>query len=93
MTAPRRSAYHIYLNVTRRRPPHGRLLIVEAVLPPGDAPHQGKMMDLLMLTITGGLERTADEFAALLAEAGYRLTRVVPISVHQSMLEAVPGGS
>jgi hypothetical protein len=68
----------------------GRLLIVEAVLPPGDTPHPGKMMDLLMLTVTGGMERTADEFSALLAAADFKLTRVVPISTHQSVVEALP---
>jgi hypothetical protein len=30
--------------------------------PPEDYPHHGKLMDLLMLTVTGGVERTADEF-------------------------------
>jgi 2-polyprenyl-3-methyl-5-hydroxy-6-metoxy-1,4-benzoquinol methylase len=68
----------------------GRLLIVEAVLPPGDTPHHGKMMDLLMLTVTGGLERTAEQFATLLAAAGFKLTRVIPTSTHQSVVEAVP---
>jgi hypothetical protein len=47
-------------------------------------------MDLLMLTVTGGMERTADEFAALLAATGFRLTRIVPTSTHQSVIEAVP---
>jgi hypothetical protein len=47
-------------------------------------------MDLLMLTVTGGLERTADEFSALLAAADFRLTRVLPTSTHQSVIEAAP---
>lgn len=68
----------------------GRLLIVEAVLPPGDTPHHGKMMDLLMLTVTGGLERTAEQFEALLADANFRLERVISTSTHQSIVEAVP---
>lgn len=68
----------------------GRLLIVESVLPPGDAPHQGKMTDLLMMTVTGGVERTAEEFAALLAEADFKLRRIIPISSHQSIVEAAP---
>src|SRR5204863_2643380 len=36
----------------------GRLLLVEMVLPPGDTPHPGKMLDMAMLTIPGGEERT-----------------------------------
>jgi SAM-dependent methyltransferase len=68
----------------------GRLLILESVLPPGDTPHQGKLMDLLMLTVTGGLERAAEEFATLLAAAEFKLTQAIPTSTHQTILEAVP---
>jgi SAM-dependent methyltransferase len=70
--------------------PDGRLLIVEIVLPPGDAPHEGKILDLLMLTVTGGIERTADEFAALLAAADFKLNRIVSTTTEQSIVEAVP---
>jgi O-methyltransferase domain len=68
----------------------GRLLIVEAVLPAGDTPHPGKMMDLLMLTVTGGLERTKQEYAELLAQAGFHVTRVIPLASDQSIVEAIP---
>jgi SAM-dependent methyltransferase len=70
--------------------PEGKLLIIETVLPEGDAPHHAKLMDLLMLTVTGGAERTADEFARLLTAADFRLTRIVPTSTHQGVIEAVP---
>ncbi len=65
-----------------------RLLIVETVLPAGDAPHPGKLLDLVMLTVTGGRERTEQEFADLLAAAGLRLVRVVPTAAEQSIVEA-----
>lgn len=68
----------------------GRLLIVEIVIPAGDTPHHGKQLDLLMLTVTGGIERTAEEFAALLEAAGFRLTRIVSTATPQSIVEAVP---
>jgi hypothetical protein len=77
-------------NCRRAMPKHARLLIVEAVLPPGDTPHPGKLMDLLMLTVTGGMERSADAFAAILREAEFQLTRVIPISDQQHIVEAVP---
>ncbi len=67
----------------------GRLLIVEIVLPPGDAPHDGKYLDLLMLTVTGGVERTAAEFERLLSAADFRLSRIVPTATEQSIVEAV----
>jgi SAM-dependent methyltransferase len=70
--------------------PGARLLIIEHVLPPGDAPHFGKLLDLLMLTVTGGIERSEDEYRALLAQGRFRLARVVPTSTPLSVLEAEP---
>ena len=68
----------------------GRLLLVEMVLPPGDTPHPGKMLDMAMLTIPGGEERTEAEYAPLLDKAGFRLTRVVPTASPVSIVEAAP---
>lgn len=70
--------------------PDGRLLIVETVLPPGDAPHLGKLMDMVMLVFPGGQERTEAEYAALLESSGFRLDRVVPTASTVSVVEAVP---
>jgi O-methyltransferase domain len=69
--------------------PSGRLLIVEMVLPAGDAPHPGKMLDMSMLVLTGGQERTEAEYGLLLARADFRLTRVVPTNSAVSIVEAV----
>jgi hypothetical protein len=66
----------------------GRLLIVEMVLPPGDTPHPGKMLDMTMLVQMGGQERTEAEYATLLRKAGFRLTRVLPTNSAASILEA-----
>jgi SAM-dependent methyltransferase len=68
----------------------GRLLLVEAVIPPGDDPHPGKLLDFLMLTGLGGQERTEAEYGELLREAGFRLNRIVPTDSHMSVVEAVP---
>jgi len=70
--------------------PEGRLLIVETVLPPGDTPHQGKVQDMVMLVLPGGQERTEAEYASLLANAGFRLARVVPTESVVSVVEAAP---
>jgi hypothetical protein len=70
--------------------PNGRLLIVETVLPEGNAPHQGKLQDLVMLVIPGGQERTEAEYAELLRKANFRLQRVVPTTSVVSIVEAVP---
>jgi len=70
--------------------PEGRLLIVEMVLPAGDTPHPGKILDMVMLVIPGGQERTEAEYASLLSKAGFRLSRVVPTASDVSVVEAVP---
>ena len=71
-------------------PPDGRLLLVEMVLPEGDAPHPGKLLDMVMLTMPGGEERTPSQYSALLDQAGFRMTRVVPTASLASIVEAVP---
>jgi hypothetical protein len=77
-------------NCRRAMGSHGRLLLIEMVLPGGDAPHPGKMLDMAMLILPGGQERTAAEYGALLDKAGFRLTRVVPTGSPVSVVEAVP---
>ncbi|WP_369214744.1 methyltransferase [Streptomyces flavofungini] len=66
-----------------------RVIVVESVLPEGNAPHPGKAMDLAMAAVVNGQERTREEFAALLAAAGLRLTRVLPTAAFPSVVEAV----
>ena len=70
--------------------PRGRLLIVEMVLPEGDAPHPGKMLDMMMLVGPGGQERTPSEYAELLGKSGFKMTNVVPTASAVSIVEAVP---
>jgi hypothetical protein len=66
-----------------------RLWIVEMVLPAGDTPHPGKLLDLAMLVMPGGQERTAEEYRLLLNAAGLRMTRVIPTVSAVSVVEAV----
>ena len=70
--------------------PGSRLLLIEMVLPTGNAPHPGKVLDMMMLVGPGGQERTEQEYAALLGKAGFRLTRVVPTESAVSVVEAAP---
>lgn len=69
---------------------HGRLLIVDTVIPPGNVPAAGKFIDLNMMVLSGGQERTAEEFDALLSAAGFRLSRILPTKSPSSVVEAVP---
>ena len=80
----------ILRTVRRAIAPGGRLLLVEEVLPPGNVPSPGKFLDLMMLVLVGGKERTAEEFRALLAGAGFALTGIVPTAAGPSVIEAVP---
>jgi len=67
---------------------HGKLLVCEKVIPPGNEPHVAKITDLVMLALTdGGRERTEREFRDLFARAGLRLERVVSTRADNSILE------
>lgn len=71
-------------------PETGRVLVIDAVIPPGNEPHPAKIVDLIMLTALTGRERTEAEFAALFDAAGFRLNRVVPTSTMLSIVEGLP---
>ena len=66
----------------------GRVILLESVLPAGNTPDPGKLIDLEMLLMPGGRERTAGEFGALFAEAGFELTRILPTASPLSVIEA-----
>jgi O-methyltransferase domain/Dimerisation domain len=66
----------------------GKVLVVDTVIAPGNDPSWGKLLDIQMLII-GGRERTKKEFAAMFAEAGLKLTRVVPTKGPLSIVEGV----
>jgi SAM-dependent methyltransferase len=67
----------ILKNVARPLKPGGKVLVLESVIPDSDQPHPGKLMDINMLAMTGGRERTEAEFAELFRRAGLKLSRVV----------------
>jgi hypothetical protein len=84
------SCVRILTNCRRAMSPRGRLLIVEAVLGAGDAPDPAKILDLAMLVVPGGEERSQDEYRILLEKSGFRLTRVIPTRTSTSIIEAIP---
>lgn len=67
----------------------GKVLLIEMVIPEGNDPHPGKILDLEMLTSPGGLERTEAEYASLFERAGFRLNRIIPTFSPFSVIEAV----
>jgi len=68
---------------------NAKILLVEAVLMPGNEPHLGKFIDLEMMVFPGGRERTEEEFRRLFAAAGLRLNRVVPTKAPLWVVEGV----
>lgn len=72
-------------------PAGGKLLLIEVVVPTGNEPSFGKLMDINMMVLPGGKERTADEYRALYAAAGFKLSRIVPTSGVMSLIEGVAG--
>ena len=70
--------------------PHGKVILLESVLQAGNQPDLGKLIDLEMLMMPGGKERSEAEFAALFKSAGFRLTRIVPTKSPLSVVEALP---
>jgi ubiquinone/menaquinone biosynthesis C-methylase UbiE len=77
----------IMKNCHRALPAGGKLVLVEAVVPAGTEPHFSKFIDLNMLVMTGGRERTEEEFRRLYEAAGFHLTRVVPTESPFSVIE------
>jgi SAM-dependent methyltransferase/DNA-binding HxlR family transcriptional regulator len=67
----------ILKNCARALKAGGKVLVMDSVIPAGDEPHPGKFMDINMLAMTGGRERTQAEFAVLFEKAGLRLGKVV----------------
>jgi hypothetical protein len=57
------------------------------IIPAGNEPAFAKLLDLTMLVVPGGQERTAQEYEALYAAGGFRLTRVVPTQANISVIE------
>lgn len=65
----------------------GKVLLVERVIQAGNDADPAKYMDLNMLVMLGGRERTVEDFRKLLDEAGLRLARVVPTRSGFSIIE------
>jgi len=68
--------------------PNGKVLVAETLVPPGDEPNLIKGIDVVMLAVTGGLERTEAQYASLFDAAGLRLERVIKTRGPISILEA-----
>jgi SAM-dependent methyltransferase len=78
------SAARILRTIRSSAPAGSRLLILDAVLPPGNEPNGTKWLDVLMLALVGGKERTEPQWRELLAAGGFE-----PVRFHEALIEAV----
>lgn len=79
----------ILRNCREAMKPGAKLLVVEMLVPPGNAPSIAKLLDLEMLVITGGRERTEAEFKSLFELAGFTGLRVIPTKESINVLESI----
>jgi hypothetical protein len=88
---PEEQVLEILRNVRAAIEPGGKLLLIEMVPPEeGNAPHSAKLVDLWLMLLVGGKERTATQYADVLARTGFRLERIVETAGAVSVIEAVP---
>jgi SAM-dependent methyltransferase len=80
----------ILRNCRKAMQPNGKVLLAETLVPPGDEPDGIKNIDVVMLVVTGGLERTEAQCASLFGAAGLRLERVIQTRGPISILEGSP---
>jgi hypothetical protein len=86
-------ATRILTNIHAAMSPAGRLLVVEGVVPTGNDPSFAKLLDLTMMVLPGGKERTEDEYRTLFQNGGFALTRVVPTNADVTIIEGRKLGS
>lgn len=79
----------ILKNIHKASPADARVILFEGVITAGNAPNLGKWIDLEMLLLPGGKERTEEEYRALFAGAGFHVTRIVQTKSPLSVIEAV----
>jgi O-methyltransferase domain len=84
-------AITILTNCHRAMQEQGKLLVVEMLIPPGNAPFFGKFIDIYMLMLGKGRHRTEAEYRTLFAAAGFKLMQIIPTQspTHFSIIEGV----
>jgi hypothetical protein len=86
---PDTESMKILSTIRRAMPTHARVLIIETVVPDAAGPHLSKELDIAMMALPGGMERTQEQYASLAAKCALRLERVVETLSPYSVLEMV----
>lgn len=87
---PKSEGLAILKNLREVIPSDGTILVIEYVLGGNNERHIGNIIDLWLLLLLGAKERTRAQYSELFAEAGFKLTEVVPTGAPVSIIEAVP---
>ncbi len=76
-------------NCVQSMNPGGKVLVIDYVIPESNEPHIGKLLDIEMLIMAGGNERTRTQFEDLFSTVGLKLTQIVPTATPLCMVEGM----
>jgi hypothetical protein len=76
--------------VRRAAPANARVLLIEAIIPDEPGPAHAKTLDVHMMVMNGGRQRSLAEYESLLSRAGFAFERAIPAGAQLSIIEAVP---
>jgi hypothetical protein len=85
-----KEAVAILKAIRRAAPSHAKLLLIEQIIPDDPGPHWSKTLDIHMLALLGGRQRTRQEYEDLFVRAGFSFEREVDTPAGISILEAAP---
>lgn len=87
---PEAQALELLRSVREAMSDDSTLLLMEFVLPEANQRHPGRLVDLWLMVLMGGRERTSTQYGELLAAAGFRMTRVIDTAAGAAIIEARP---
>jgi predicted O-methyltransferase YrrM len=82
-------AITVLTNIRQVMAPAGQVLVIDPVIPEGDLPHPGKFMDITMMMLTQGRDRTEAELADLFKQADLQHVKTIALSAPSSVIIAM----
>jgi hypothetical protein len=83
-------ALEILRSVRAAAPPDAKLLLIEQTIPDDPGPDWSKVLDIHMMAMLGGLQRSQEQYGTLLQQAGFELVREIDTGTDISILESAP---